>query len=580
MGHVDSGKTSLVRALSTVLSTAALDKHPQSRARGITLDLGFSSFVIDPPPQIAAADPSITAVQFTLVDCPGHASLIRTIIGGAQIIDMVVLVVDAAKGVQTQTAECLVIGEITTDNLVVVLNKVDLLPSLVASGKKATSPEELLEVVKTKVRKVLSSTKFADAPMVCLSAAPGGAGKSGAGGDDEASAAAGRADVSELVSLLVSRVRAPVRSAEGGLLMAVDHCFPVKGQGTVMTGTVLRGELRVGDEVELPALGERRKVKSIQMFHKAVACARQGDRAGFAVSSLPADKVERAIVCAPGGIVPVRVAVALVRKIRFFKGDLLSGPSKFHLTVGHHTVMCSAIFFGAHEVMKALGGKAPEDPPVGVMDWKDEFVWQNELLSAKAFHKWEMSLSAAPDDDKPRVAPWQFALLKLDTPVWCPPNALIIGSRLDTDSDDSGCRLALQGQLVDVPDTAPPSVAAASASSAAPSTTDSLYSSTLHSLKIYREAFKEGTVERIVSSDAGTTVTVCKSMFGKSSDVSRFLHMQVRSAGGVVGTFDGAFGKSGKSRVTFRGGSVAEGEAVRLVLRKYVFDTDKRAIHQ
>lgn len=122
LGHVDSGKTSLVAALSTTLSTAALDKHPQSKERGITLDLGFSSFVIPAPPEIAAS--GFDGVQFTLVDCPGHASLIRTVVGGAQIMDMMVLVVDVTKGIQTQTAECIVIGEITTDNMIVVLNKI------------------------------------------------------------------------------------------------------------------------------------------------------------------------------------------------------------------------------------------------------------------------------------------------------------------------------------------------------------------------------------------------------------------------------------------------------------------------
>jgi selenocysteine-specific elongation factor len=100
-------QTSLVRALSTVLSTAALDKHPQSRERGITLDLGFSAFVVPAPPAVAAV---ADLVQFTLVDCPGHASLLRTVIGGAQIIDMMMLVVDVTKGLQAQTAECVVIG--------------------------------------------------------------------------------------------------------------------------------------------------------------------------------------------------------------------------------------------------------------------------------------------------------------------------------------------------------------------------------------------------------------------------------------------------------------------------------------
>ena len=99
-----------------------MDKHPQSKERGITLDLGFSSFVLPSSPEIAAL--GFDGVQFTLVDCPGHASLIRTVVGGAQIMDMMVLVIDVTKGIQTQTAECIVIGEITTDNLIVVLNKI------------------------------------------------------------------------------------------------------------------------------------------------------------------------------------------------------------------------------------------------------------------------------------------------------------------------------------------------------------------------------------------------------------------------------------------------------------------------
>ena len=134
LGHVDSGKTSLVAALSDPqkLSTAALDKNPQSAQRGITLDLGFSAFAVPLPAHLAAPSaagsdpppPPGAELQFTLVDCPGHASLIRTIIGGAQIIDLMVLVVDVTKGIQTQTAECLVVGEILTQHLVVALNKV------------------------------------------------------------------------------------------------------------------------------------------------------------------------------------------------------------------------------------------------------------------------------------------------------------------------------------------------------------------------------------------------------------------------------------------------------------------------
>ena len=171
LGHVDSGKTSLVKALSTALSTAALDKHPESRKRGITLDLGFSAFTLeDVPPQLQPEAPAAPydAVQFTLVDCPGHASLIRTIIGGAQIVDIMLLVIDANKGIQTQTAECVVIGEITTDNAIIVLNKIDTIP--------ADERDDRLERVQRRVRAQLraSHSKLADAPMVCVAAAVGG----------------------------------------------------------------------------------------------------------------------------------------------------------------------------------------------------------------------------------------------------------------------------------------------------------------------------------------------------------------------------------------------------------------------
>ena len=133
LGHIDSGKTSLCRALSTVTSTASLDKSPQSKERGITLDLGFSAFVVAVPDWLREREPAklegVEHIQFTLVDCPGHASLMKTVIGGASIIDLMVLVVDCQKLIQTQTFECIVLGEILMDKLLIAFNKVDLLRS-------------------------------------------------------------------------------------------------------------------------------------------------------------------------------------------------------------------------------------------------------------------------------------------------------------------------------------------------------------------------------------------------------------------------------------------------------------------
>jgi selenocysteine-specific elongation factor len=153
LGHVDSGKTSLSKRLSTIASTACFDKNPQSKERGITLDLGFSAFYIEVPnhlknkyknERLQNAD----YLQLTLVDCPGHASLIRTVIAGANIIDTIVLVIDSVKGIQTQTTECLILAEILSDSIVVALNKIDLLE------EKEISPKI------SKLKTAFGSTKF------------------------------------------------------------------------------------------------------------------------------------------------------------------------------------------------------------------------------------------------------------------------------------------------------------------------------------------------------------------------------------------------------------------------------------
>lgn len=160
LGHVDSGKTSLAKALSTVASTACFDKNPQSKERGITLDLGFSSFTIQSNETLQKL--GYDYVQYTLVDCPGHASLIKTIIGGAQIIDMMLLVIDIQKGVQTQTAECLIIGEICCDRLLVVLNKLDL----VEESKRAVTIDKMTK----RLLKTLENTKFANSCVIAVAA--------------------------------------------------------------------------------------------------------------------------------------------------------------------------------------------------------------------------------------------------------------------------------------------------------------------------------------------------------------------------------------------------------------------------
>lgn len=164
-----------------------------------------------------------------------------------------------------------------------------------------------------RIRKVLASTKFGTAPFVVLSAAPGGGGKMGAaapllpaatGGGTSGSSAGGSKvqseTVADLVRVLKENISLPVRSREGPFHFAIDHCFPIKGQGTVLTGTVLCGSAKVNDMLELPEIGQTKKIKSIQMFHKPAGSVSQGDRAGLCVAGLDASLIERGIGCTPG----------------------------------------------------------------------------------------------------------------------------------------------------------------------------------------------------------------------------------------------------------------------------------------
>ena len=267
LGHVDSGKTSLTKTLSKILSTAALDKSSQSRQRGITLDLGFSAFFLDElPPQIKESeyvkDHNVNKLQITLVDCPGHASLIRTIIGGAQIIDMMILVVDATKGMQTQTAECLVIAEMTTKNLIVALNKIDLFPE--------SERLERVKKVEGRIRSALRNTRFWNASMVGISACVGGEKVAAVNVVEKIDKRKGgviptseqglttqqhlSTNIDGLLELIKTNIQPPNRkNSENSqpFHFAIDHCFPIKGQGTVITGTVLSGCAKVRNNYSL-----------------------------------------------------------------------------------------------------------------------------------------------------------------------------------------------------------------------------------------------------------------------------------------------------------------------------------------
>ncbi|XP_047440036.1 selenocysteine-specific elongation factor isoform X2 [Mugil cephalus] len=499
LGHVDSGKTSLARALSSTASTAAFDKNPQSRERGITLDLGFSSFTVDLPDHLrdSGEKQPYDSLQFTLVDCPGHASLIRTIIGGAQIIDLMMLVVDVVKGVQTQTAECLLIGELTCPRMVVILNKIDLLPP----NKRQSAIEKMTK----RLHKTLETTRFKDCPVIAVAAKPGG---------PEAPDTEEPQGVSQLIELLKKQTYLPQRNPGGDLLMAVDHCFSIRGQGTVMTGTVLQGSLAINDTVEIPALKVTKKIKSVQMFRKPVSGAMQGDRVGVCVTQFDPKLLERGVVCTPGSLRTLFAAVISVRKIGYFKGSLAT-RAKFHITVGHETVMAKVTFFGLPPA-DAPGPNAASEPN----SLETPFTFDREYFFQDEYAVGQGEGGPGPD-------PEQWALLEFERPVTCPSLCLVIGSKLDTDIHANACRLAFQGRLLH-------------------GFEDKSYPETsLPRLHIYKTKHKEGQVER--ATDDYTVIG--RSLFKKETNLQLFMGLKVTLSTGETGLIEGGFGQSGKFKI-------------------------------
>jgi selenocysteine-specific elongation factor len=252
-GHVDHGKTMLARQLTEKPSTAALDKAPDSAMRGMTLDIGFSAFTLG-------------QYLVTLVDLPGHFSLVRHAVAGANIIDVAVLVVAANSGLQVQSVEHFsIIKDVGIKNLIVVLNKVDLASS------------ERIEEVKNKVMLLLKGTLYEGAKIVEVS------GLTGKG-------------IDELKSALQISLSPPIRKWNGPFKMPIDHAFTIAGVGTVLTGTIHRGKVKVKDIIEIKPINKKGQVRSLRSFGEDKEEAIAGDRVGVAVKDLKPDDAHRGYV--------------------------------------------------------------------------------------------------------------------------------------------------------------------------------------------------------------------------------------------------------------------------------------------
>ena len=291
IGHVDHGKTTLTAAITKVLATRGLaqfvafdqiDKAPEERERGITIATAHVEY--ETPKR-----------HYAHVDCPGHADYIKNMITGAAQMDGAILVVSAADGPMPQTREHILLArQVGVPCIVVFLNKVDMVDD-----------PELLELVELELRELLTKYNFPgdEVPIVrgsALKALECGCGKAGC---------ASCQCITDLTNAVDSFVPMPVRDVDKPFLMAVEDVFSISGRGTVVTGRVERGVVKVGDEVEILGIRPTQKTVAtgVEMFRKLLDQGQAGDNIGVLLRGTKKDEVERGQVLAkPGSITPHR----------------------------------------------------------------------------------------------------------------------------------------------------------------------------------------------------------------------------------------------------------------------------------
>jgi elongation factor Tu len=289
IGHVDHGKTTLTAAITKVLALkklanyrdfGSIDNAPEERARGITIAITHVEYETENR-------------HYAHVDCPGHADYIKNMITGAAQMDGAILVVAAPDGPMPQTREHILLAkQVQVPSMVVFLNKVDLMDD-----------EELLELVELELRELLTKQGFPgdDIPIIRGSAVAAMNSKS----DDPLDPA--YAPILALMKAVDEYIPTPERPVDLPFLMPVEDVFGIKGRGTVVTGRVERGIVKVGDEIEIVGFGPSRKttVTGVEMFQKTLDQGQAGDNVGCLLRGIEREDIERGqVLCKPGSITP------------------------------------------------------------------------------------------------------------------------------------------------------------------------------------------------------------------------------------------------------------------------------------
>ena len=284
IGHVDHGKTTLTAAITNVLAKkgqakvqnyADIDGAPEERERGITINTAHVEYETE-------------GRHYAHVDCPGHADYVKNMITGAAQMDGAILVCAATDGPMAQTKEHILLAkQVGVPALVVALNKCDMVDD-----------EEILELVEMEIRELLSSYDFPgdDIPVIKVS------GLKAIAGDAE-----WEAKIDELMDAVDSAIPEPEREVDKPFLMAVEDVFSITGRGTVATGRIERGVVKVGEEIEIVGIKDTRKttVTGVEMFRKLLDEGMAGDNVGLLLRGIQKEDIERGMVLVkPGSITP------------------------------------------------------------------------------------------------------------------------------------------------------------------------------------------------------------------------------------------------------------------------------------
>ena len=524
LGHVDSGKTSLSKMISSISSTASFDKNPQSKERGITLDLGFSALYIQTPKllkQFFHNNKKIVEseyIQITLVDCPGHASLIRTIISGASIIDTVILVIDSVKGIQIQTVECIALSEILCEKITIALSKEDLLKNKEEDIPKKTE----------KLRQIFAKTKFGnDIAIIPTSTL-----------DED------KNNIQKTIKLLIKNViecidfnsnEDDINNKSDSLIAYIDHCFKVKNKGTVATGTIMKGNLKINDEIFFPELSNKYMIKEIQIFRKSVKSATKGDRVGLLIKNLDNQKVERTIITSVGSkeVNYLEGGILLLKKVKLYK-DKLKSNNKYYLMIGNQGISAKCLFFNYINKKEELFGK-----------YDINNIKKTEICDKNIFYSKEYSYLEQIDVNENNE--YYFSFVKFDKKIIVPNKMIFLGTNIDIDiSENKKDRLAFYGKII---------------------FSNSDINEVIKNLKIAKNKMKEGRIIRVIPEDKKICIVrgfIKKENIGNINNlIGKEIYGRIEKEGNneikeekeddkkLVGKILSSFGQVGKLKVEF-----------------------------